>query len=230
MQDRLVNLSYYKSERKALVLTIVYFLFSLLEIYAEFFKNSLIQWLTKPFLIPVLIVLYSITSKKVSKLYCTALLLNWIANLLFVSSDFKLMFLASICFLFYRTLIVVKIFKMEKLNLFPIVLGSIPFLFLFLSVISMIYENIDGGQYALILFQVVLMTFFGGFSLGNYVIKNTVSSKVLLISSLFFGINLFVLGIKFYYIDLNFLKPISMIFFVLGHYTFYHFMILNEKK
>jgi hypothetical protein len=110
----------------------------------------------------------------------------------------------------------------------PIVLGSIPFLFLFLSLISVIYENITLGQMYLIIAQSLLMSLFGGFSLGNYIIKNNISSKFLMISSLFFGINLFILGVKFYFIDLVFLKPISMIFFILGQYTFYYFMILKE--
>ena len=31
-------------------------------------------------------------------------------------------------------------------------------------------------------------------------------------------------------IDLNFLKPLSMVFFILGHFSLFHFMILSEKE
>ena len=216
--------------KKSLAFKTIFFLFSFIEIYSEFANNILLQWWTKPFLMPALIGLYFITSKNVSYLYVIALLFNWFANLLFISTEIKLVLLASVSFLIYRFVIIVTIFKdKDKVGIIPIVLGSIPFLFLFLSLISVICENITSNQMYLIIAQSILMSLFGGFSLGNYIIRNTISSKFLMISSLFFGINLFILGVKFYFIDLAFLKPISMIFFVLGQYTFYHFMILKEK-
>lgn len=210
---------------------IAFFLFSFIEIYVEFTENRLFQWFTKPFLIPLLVLLYIFSSQQKSSLYIIALLFNWLANILFISSEAKFIATASVFFLIHRVLIIVKIFKDEKsLGLVPIVLGGIPFLFLFLSLINIVYESIEISQFYLILVQTLLMTILGGFSLGNYIIKNTISSKMLMISSLFFGVNLFILGVKIYYIDLTFLKPMSMIFFVLGHYVFYSFMILNEKE
>lgn len=220
-----------KYRRSVNIINSTFFLFSLVEIYAEFTENINLQWFTKPFLIPLLIVLYYFSSNIKSKLYISALFFSWLANMFFMSIELKFMILASTSFLIHRILIIIKIFKDEKsLDVIPVVLGGIPFLFFFLSLINMVYENISGRQYYLILFQTFLMTILGGFSLGNYIIKNTIYSKILLISSLFFAINLFILGIKIYYIDLIFLKPMSMIFFVMGHYTLCYFTILKEKS
>ena len=219
-----------KSNKSILTVLLIFSLFSLIEIYAEFIENNSLQYFSKPFILPALAAFYWLSTKKQSSLYLAALLFNWVANILFVTINFKLLLVASVLFLLHSILILIKIFKEEKeLSFVPIALGSIPFLFLFLSLINLVYESIFGGQFYLILFQVVLMTLLGGYSLANFIIKNTISSKILMISSLFFGVNLFILGIKYYYIDFSFLKPISMIFFILGHYTLCYFMILRER-
>lgn len=210
---------------------IVFLSFSAVEIFAEFKNDMSLIVMTKPFLLPILMLIYFIKSKDKSLLYLLALFFNWLANIMFISSEIKILVMASICFLLHRMIIVFKLFKDEKqLSILPIVLGCVPFLFLFLSLINLVYENINGFQFYLIICHAVLMTLVGGFSLASFVVKNTISSKILLISSLFFGVNVFILGIKFYYIDFSFLKPLSMIFFVLGHFVFCHFIILNENK
>lgn len=214
-----------------LYITITFFLASFIEIYAEYIKSISLQWCIKPTLIPILIVLYLFTSKKVSILYIIALFFNWIANLFFISPELNIMLIASLSFLLYRAFIVIKIFKDDNtLGIMPITLGSIPFMFMFLILINIVYENINCGQFFLMLFQVILMTLVGGFSLAKFIIKSDLSSKFLLISSLFFGINLIILGVKFYVFDYAFLKPMSMVFFVLGQFIFFQYIILNEKK
>jgi hypothetical protein len=211
--------------------TLTFFVASFIEVYAEYIKNISLQWCIKPTLIPILIVLYLFTSKKVSTLYIIALFFNWIANLFFISSELNIMLIASLSFLLYRVFIIIKIFKDDNtLGIMPITLGSIPFMFMFLILINIVYENINCGQFFLMLLQVILMTLVGGFSLAKFIIKNDLSSKLLLISSLFFGINLIILGVKFYVFNYVFLKPMSMVFFILGQFIFFQYIILNEKK
>lgn len=69
----------------------------------------------------------------------------------------------------------------------------------------------------------------GGMSLGNYIMRNDKISKFLLISALFYAFNILFLGIKFYYIDLSFLKPLAMVFFILGHYSLLQFILLSDR-
>ncbi|MBY0486920.1 MAG: hypothetical protein K2P85_07040 [Flavobacteriaceae bacterium] len=163
-------------------------------------------------------------------MYIVALLLNWLANIFFLFSDVNFLIVASMLFMFHRLLVLIKIFKEEKnIGIVAFLLGIIPFLFLFLSLINIIFDTIQKNQFILIVMQCILMSILGGLSLGSYFMKNNLSSRFLLISSLFFGINLFVLGVKFYFLDLRFLKPISMVFFVFGQYLFYKYMLLIDK-
>jgi len=225
-----ININTENKKSIVLLLKILFFSISFQEIVSEYFKNGTLLWFTKPLIIPLLILLYLTTSKKYSYLYISALLLNWLANIMFLFSDFHFLIVASILFMFHRFLILIKIFKEEKsIGLVPFLLGTVPFLFLFLSLINMIFDTIQKNQLILIVMQCILMSILGGLSLGSYFIKNNLPSRFLLISSLFFGINLFVLGVKFYFLDLPFLKPMSMVFFVFGQYIFYQYMLLIDK-
>ena len=103
-------------------------------------------------------------------------------------------------------------------------------MFFFLYLIYLIFNNTTTITFLILIFQSLLMTILGGYALGNYVMKNNYSSKMLMLSSICFGINLFVLGVKFYYLDLTFLKPISMVFFIGGHLAFLKFVLLSENE
>ena len=213
------------------VLKILFFVISIIEIYFEYYKNDVGIWLFKPLIMPVLIVLYCLSSSGKSLLYVLALLLNWAANIFFISYDERIVFFGSILFLCYRFLILFKIFKeIKDIKIVPAVLGGIPFLFLFLSLINMVYSDIYGLVFFNTLMQSLLMTILGGFALSNFVLKNDETSKLLLMSSLFFAINLFVLGVKYYFLDMLFLKPLSMLFFILAQYILYLFIIKIENN
>lgn len=221
---------FYKKDLLEIV-TYTFFVLSTIEIIGEFMYSDFVISLTKPLLLPLLLFMYWYNSDKPSKVYLVALLLNWCANVLFLSVVSDLIFIATILFMLSRFFIFITIFeKLRNLNLVPILIGSIPFLFLFTYLINLIYEEVFGYTVIVVLLQSLFMSVIGGFALGNYVMKNDEASKYLLVGSLFFALNIFALGVKYYYLDLGFLKPVSMIFFLAGHFIFLRFMIISERE
>lgn len=213
------------------IVTLSFFGLAAIEIIGEFLYSDFLISLTKPLLLPLLLFLYWYDSSKVSKFYIVALLLNWCANVLFLSVVSEVIFVATILFMLSRFFIFITIFeKLRSLNFVPILIGSIPFLFLFTYLINLIYEEVFGYTVIVVLLQSLFMSVIGGFALGNYVMKNDEVSKYLLVGSLFFALNIFALGVKYYYLDLGFLKPVSMIFFLAGHFIFLRFMIISERE
>ena len=213
------------------IVTLSFFGLAAIEIIGEFLYSDFLISLTKPLLLPLLLFLYWYDSSKVSKFYIVALLLNWSANVLFLSVVSEVIFVATILFMLSRFFIFITIFeKLRSLNFVPILIGSIPFLFLFTYLINLIYEEVFGYTVIVVLLQSLFMSVIGGFALGNYVMKNDEVSKYLLVGSLFFALNIFALGVKYYYLDLGFLKPVSMIFFLAGHFIFLRFMIISERE
>jgi hypothetical protein len=96
--------------------------------------------------------------------------------------------------------------------------------------INLIYEEVFGYALIINLLQSLFISFIGGFALGNFIMKNDEASKYLLAAALFFALNIFALGVKYYYLDLGFLKPVAMIFFIAGHFIFLRFMIISERE
>lgn len=208
-----------------------FLILSTIEICGEFMNSDFIISLSKPLLLPMLLFIYWYNSNKISKLYILALLLNWCANVLFLSIISDLIFVATVLFMLSRLFILLTIYKTLNLfNFFPVIIGSIPFLFLFCCLLYLIVNEINGVALVIVFLQIIFMSIIGGFALGNYVMKNDSASKYLLVSSLFFALNIFALGVKYYYLDLVFLKSIAMIFFLSGHFIFLKFIMISEKE
>lgn len=169
-------------------------------------------------------------SIKKSFLYISAICINWIANILFLSEHSHYISLAAIFFIFSRLFVVAKVYKEIKLpSLFPFIIGTIPFLFLFIYLNFLIFQEIDFKTFVVTIIHSIVMSIMGGIALGNYIMRNDKISKFLLVSALFYAFNILFLGIKFYYIDLTFLKPLAMVFFILGHFSLLQFILLSER-
>ena len=212
--------------------SLVFYLFwlvSAVEIGAEFYQNQAIIYATKPLLLPLLAYFYFVTTSAINKGYLVALLFNWLANLAFIFPSSTFLFFATLCFIIHRSIIVFEIWKFEfsrGIRLKPVLMGSAPFLILFLSVIHLVYTDVFEYELYMLIAQAFVMALLGGIAFGAYFLIHDNASKLLFMSALCFALNLFVLGVKLYYLNIDYLKPISMIFFLLGHVFLCKYMVL----
>ena len=210
--------------------TSAYFIVSAIEIIAEYFNDTMLIYLIKPFIIPSLVLLYWFSSRKKNLLYVAALLLSLAANIFFVSRNFQSILIGAIFFFFHRALIIQIVLKHIRLpGIFPMIVGCIPFLFGYLYLIIMTYSKIDEGLIIFIV-QCLLISFLGGISVGNYILRSSLGNTLLLLSTLLFAVTQFVFVLKLYYSENNIFQPLAMILFVLGQYLFCRFLLLAEKK
>src|SRR5690606_20061617 len=114
-------------------------------------------------------------------------------------------------------------------GVFPIVVGCVPFLFIYMYLINLTYEDIGEGL-VIFITQCILISFLGGLSVGNYILRSNKASTMLLLSTLFFAVTQFIFVIRLYYVDVNIFQPIAMTLFVVGQYMFYKFIILAEDS
>ncbi|MEN9335269.1 MAG: hypothetical protein RLZZ500_256 [Bacteroidota bacterium] len=220
------------SDKKSLLIYLI-FLISTLEVIAEYFENVTLIWWTKPLILPILLWYYLQRTTKFLPLYGGALVVNWLANIAFILPSQWTTFCALLLFVLHRIIILVQIGRNENqrgVGIVPVLLGSAPFMILFLSVINLSYTEIGESDLYIILFQSILMSIFGGLSFGSFYLIGDKSSKMLFMSALYFALNLFVLGVKMYYLDLLILKPLSMVFFVLGHFFLVKYMLFVENE
>jgi len=207
-----------------------YFLISLIEISAEFFKDNQIIWFAKPLIIPLLVFYYWRVSKELNKLFIIALLLNWLANIFFIYQDYNSTLIGSLLFLGYRVLIVYIVMKIVKFPGFiPIIISSIPFLISYIYFINHNFESLDNGIYIFVL-QGIFIIFLMAFAISNYIFKPNKLSKLLLLSSLFFIAIQFLMVLKLSNVYFNIFQSLAMFLFVIGQYLLVKFLLLSEKK
>lgn len=219
----------FKNNLQANLLLLAFSVVSLIEIGAEYCGDKLLVWMSKPLILPLLMLYYLKRSRKPNGFFIIALLFSWIANLLFIQTEFQFIFYGVFCFLIYRVLVIYIIVNKVKMpNSMPLILGSVPFIFLYVIVTFYTYGTLGNNVY-LFLLQGAFTIFLGGFSLGNYIMIPSRANSLLLISTMFMAFNQFIFLLKFYYSEVNLLQAIAMILFVLGQFLLTRYMFYAEK-
>ena len=211
-------------------LTGIYFLVALVEIVAELNTDVSLISITTPLLMPLLIAIYWCSTKKINFQFVLALLLVWTANLLFISTSSGFITAATFFFLLYRILVMFIVFKTARFpGYITLIIGCIPFLLLNIFVANLTFTEL-GERFLLFAMHGIMMIVFGGYCLGNYILKSNKSNTYLLISTILFTAAQFILVIKIFYLSVNIFQPLAMLLFVSGQYLLYQYIVLEEKK
>ena len=207
-----------------------YFFVVLLEMIAELKKDWLLTVMTKPLIIPALLLIYWCSSKKINYVFVLSLVTIWISDMFLISNVINIITIGSVFFLTYRILISYLVFKKIKFSGYlPMIIGSLPFLFMYLFIAAFAHEKF-GQSFWLFMFQGLLMVFFGGMCFGNYIIKSSRSSTFLLTSTLLFTAAQLLLVIELYYPLQTIFQTLIMFCFALGQYLLYKFILLEESR
>lgn len=203
---------------------------SIFEIIAEYKEDKILIWITKPFILPFLFAYYLSLTKKLNYYFLVAIICSWIANLLFIENTLKWIIYGSIFFLVYRILIIFIVMNKVKMpSLVPLIIGSIPFVFIYATVCFLSFEAMGDNIY-LFLIHGIFTIFLGGLSLGNYIMISNKSNLVLFLSTILFALTQFVFVLKVYYEDANIFHALAMIMFVIGQFLVTKFMFLTEEN
>lgn len=205
-----------------------FFIVSFLEIIAEFNENKFWIWITKPFILPLLLAYYLHLTKKPNNYFILALFCGWIANLFFIENTLKWIIYGSIFFLIYRILIIQIVMNRVKMpSLVPLIIGSIPFVFIYATICFLSFEAMGDNIY-LFLIHGIFTIFLGGLSLGNYIMISNKPNFVLFLSTILFALTQFVFVLKVYYENGNVFHAMAMVMFVIGQYLLTEFIFLTE--
>jgi hypothetical protein len=208
----------------------LFFIVSIFEIIAEYNEDKLLIWITKPFILPFLLAYYYSLKKKINHYFMAAIICSWIANLFFIENTLKWIIYGSVFFLVYRILIIYIVLNKVKMpSLLPLILGSIPFVFIYTTVCFLSFEAMGDNIYLFIIHGIFTI-FLGGLSLGNYIMVSNKSNQVLFLSTMLFALTQFVFVLKVYYENANVFHALAMIMFVMGQFLLTKFMFLTEEN
>jgi hypothetical protein len=217
-------------EVKITSLTVVYFILAFLLSVAEYGKMTSLLFVLKPLLIPSLALLYITTTKNKSYWYLMALVFACISNVFLLFSDSKLLMYGIMAFLFYRIASIMTIIKKgDKIILLPLVLATVPFLFIFSYLIYVMVNPNNPNFYPTIVNDMII-SIFCGLGLSAYVMNDSKQNSWLIISTLLFTLLVVLFMVENFYISNQVFKPLSALVFALAHYAFYKFVIESENQ
>lgn len=212
-----------------LPLTLLYFIVVVCFSFLNLKSFPLIEFLLGSIRIPILILLYFITSKIKSTLYISALILFFFAYLFFRESSLISSFLGAFISLIYRLLIFIIVYKsIENKNWLAISLASIPFLFIYLYFLLLMENEIKIDFYPWVI-NGFLTSFIGGMATFNFLFQDKKRLYWLFFSAILFVIQIGTFLINRYYYPDEILRMLTIILFGISNFTFYKFVLLQEE-
>jgi len=216
--------------RKNAVLGFLYVLTACVTIFGEYTKDEIVLQFSKPFLIPIIGMMYFSAVKKINRIYILALVFVWLANLFFIFQTEEFIFKGAISYLvswlIITFLILIKTSFPDKIS-FGIAI--IPFAFVYCCVLQLIHPSIQDSIYLFFLNGVV-MTFLGAYSLASYFNNSSKSNTYLLISILLFTFIQFLVSIDLYYISVKLFRPLAMLMYACGQFFLMKTLVSYEHK
>jgi len=129
----------------------------------------------------------------------------------------------------YRILSIVTILKLtDKILIFPLVLATLPFIFIFLGLINLTISTNSTSFYPVVA-NGLFISVFSGIALSNFVMNDNKQNSWLIISALLFMVLVFLFMFQKYYISNIAFQPLSALIFSVAHYTFYKFVVESEE-
>jgi hypothetical protein len=201
----------------------LYSLFSLIDI--EEITN--IFWFLR---IPILLILYLVSSKDKKVLYLVGLLLYQFASIFFHSGAPTEFIYGTLCSMLFKACLVVLTADMvTKNNYKAISMAFIPFFVIYLYIIEFVVFPL-GDTYYIWILNALFTSFIGGVAIINYVNDSILKNYWLLISAILFIVQIGAFFINKFYVKNEGIYQMVILTYGISHYAFYKFMILNEEE
>jgi len=199
----------------------------------SFFSLIDVEEMTKVFWvvrIPVLLILYFVSSKKRNIVYFCGLILYQLASVLFYFGTQDAFIFATVSSVLFKFCLVLLILDLvTKSNYKAIFMAFIPFFIIYLYIIEFVVSSLGESYYIWIL-NALFTSFIGGVAIINYVNDPKQKNYWLLISSILFIIQIGAFFINKFYIKNESIYQMVILAYGISHFTFYKFMILKEEE
>ncbi len=191
----------------------------------EFFEK--IFWFIR---IPILLVLYFVSSSKKQLVYFLALLFYQFASVFFTLSFTDFFALASICSLFFKICLCFLVFDLiTQQTKIAVFVAIIPFFVLYLYLVDFV-DNSLGDAYYIWILNTFCTSLIGGVAIINYVNNSDKKGYWLLISAILFVVQIGAFFINKFYVKNEAIYQIVILAYGISHFTFYKFLLLKEKS
>ena len=223
-----------KSQKVALhiLLSLVYFPIVAIDLYGEYVANNTVVFVVKPLITVVASVIYYSKSENRDSILTISLLLALVSSILFIPGNATTLLWGISVFSIHRLFLIIFLLKLLKTNDYlPILIGSLPVLVIFFYLISI---TTDIANLSLVVFSLnnILIAFFFGIIIADYMLKEDNNNIYLLISALMFlALQLIVYIEKFYLLEMSpkILRPTAVLFYAIALFTLIKAVLFQER-
>lgn len=214
------------------ILIVLYFVVATIEVFAESFAYKPLLYVFKPLIPCVLMTLYWVVSPKRDWFLFIVIILAMITDVFFISNIEGMLFLGLIFLFVNRILVICYIHRLIKIrDYIPMLIAMIPFLFVFFYLLSISTVFSIRGYYIVII-QNILISILAGIILSHYMTFYNKNSTWLYIFGLISVTQYLIVFIERYYLSgmaPAAFRPLAMILNTGVYFSFYKFVIANEK-
>lgn len=216
--------------RFALYLAFLFIVFLFIVLLAEYKNDSVLIWMSKPFLVPILIIYYITSVKKVQKEFLFVLVFNWIALLLSINNEeINLHYLSLLFEIISWVIILVFLFNNARIPKLSLLLYRIvPFAMLYLLFVYFYEGPFFLDNYLYFFYSVILMIV-GGVSLAKYISSKGITNSFFLSAVLFFVISNYMFLFKINVENSIFFQITETLSEMMGVLLLVNYMIFFEK-
>ncbi len=209
--------------------TWIFFTVSILDVIGVVLDNSMLQLIFKPLIMPSLILLYYLSSKRKNKWYITAMFFSFLGDVLLL--DKSNMFLYGIAaFLITQLLYVIIISKeLPHSHWKTKLIASVPFLAFFIILIKVLKPGL--GEFLLpVVIYGAAISIFGMVSLLNYMLRKDKSSLILLLGAVLFILSDSMIALNKFYEAWAIYGLAIMATYILAQYLIFRYMLTRSVK
>lgn len=180
--------------------------------------------------IPILMLLYLISSKERKWIYFMGLAFYQAASVFFATGNTSLFLFgtyASVLFKLCLALLVLDLITSK--NRLAVAIAVVPFFVIYLYVINFVVDSL-GESYYIWIVNAFLTSFLGGVAIINYINTPNPKEYWLLLSAIFFIIQIGAFFVNKFYVKNEAVYQMVILLYGVSHFTFYQFLILKENE
>lgn len=216
-----------KNKLLTIVLTILFFTVSVLDITGIALNNSLMQMIFKPMIILSLMALYYFSAENKNNWYLLALAFSFLGDVLLMDKNNLFLFgIAS--FLITQIIFIVIIVKqMERPSAFHKYLYAFLFVNYIVYLLNLLKPNLGELFYPVTVYGVAIAVF-GLVATLNYVTKRTKPALVLMLGAGLFIASDSMIALNKFHEEKTYYPMAIMVTYVLAQYLIYRFMVKHK--
>lgn len=214
------------------VVFVLFYLVATVEILLEYFSHKSLLYVFKPLIPLLLMILYWVTSPKKSIYFLVTIFFALITDVFFIPNTQVMIFFGLLFYFINRVLVINCIVKYVQIKDYvPLLIGIIPFLFIFFYLLC-ISTELEARTYYVVIVQNILISILGGIILSHYMMFYSKRATWLFIFGLLSVTQYFIVFIEKYYlsgVSMTIFRPLAMILNTGVYFSFYKYILANER-